>query len=281
MFRIGLSTPCFPNEECFKSYNRAGIECMEISVDSANYEKLCFDELSKLSKKYNVEICSFHFPFMPFSELDISREDLADKSLEYLKGFIDKATEIGIYKFVIHASGEPIEEKDRACRMACAKKSLFTLAEYAKERGAIILVEDLPRTCLGRSISDMEELISAHPDLYVCFDTNHLLYDDNVELIRRLGNKIKSTHISDYDFVNERHWLPGEGKNDWQGIINALNEVGYDGVWLYEIDLGCPKTIIRPRSLTYEDFVLNAKELFEGKTPTTISTPKPNLGFWD
>lgn len=280
MYKIGLSTPCFPDEECFKGYKNAGIECMEISVETELYEKLYFEDLDALSKKYDVEICSFHFPFLPFQSLDISKEDLAKASVEYLKTFIDKATKIGISKFVIHASGEPIEENEREARMACAKKSLYTLAEYAKEKGAIILVEDLPRTCLGRCISDIEELISAHPNLYVCFDTNHLLYEDNVDFVKRLGKKIKSTHISDYDKVNERHWLPGEGKNDWQAIIKALNEVGYDGPWLYEIRLECPGTIIRPRALTYDDFVRNANELFEDKEPTIFSTPKPNLGFW-
>ena len=29
--------------------------------------------------------------------------------------------------------------------------------------------------------------------------------------------------------------IPGEGKNDWKGIINALEDAGYPGDWTYEL----------------------------------------------
>jgi sugar phosphate isomerase/epimerase len=96
-----------------------------------------------------------------------------------------------------------------------------------------------------------------------------------------IGNKIIATHISDYDFVNERHWLPGEGKVDWQEVIAILTEIGYDGPWLYEMGLVCPKTILRDRDLRYTDLMRNARELFTGQTPTIFSRPKPNLGWWE
>ena len=92
--------------------------------------------------------------------------------------------------------------------------------------------------------------------------------------------RLISLHISDYDFINERHWLPGEGKLDWQAILNAFKNIGYNGVWLYEIDFSCPETIIRDRDLTCDDFIKNAKELFENKNISLFSTHKDNLGMW-
>lgn len=281
MNKVGLSTPYSIDEQLFKMYKDAGIEYMEISVPTEKYDKLDFESIKKWSKQYGVKIWSFHLPFLPFQKLDISRDDLAQETIKYLKTFIDKATDIGIDKFVIHASGEPIEEKDRPFRMACAKRSLFELAEYAKEKNAIILVEDLPRTCIGRDSSDILDLLSAHPDLRVCFDTNHLLSEDVYEFIERVGDKIVSTHISDYDFVNERHWLPGEGKIDWQELINELKKVNYNEMWLYELNMGFLNTINRSRELTLDDVMKNSNELFEGKELTVISTPKKNLGFWE
>ena len=115
----------------------------------------------------------------------------------------------------------------------------------------------------------------------ICFDTNHLFGEDTAEFVRKVGDKLITLHVSDYDFVNERHWLPGEGKIDWQSLLKALNEVGYQGPWLYEIGAKCPNSILRDRDLTCEDFVRNANELFQGKAPTVFSKPKPNLGYWD
>lgn len=280
MYKIGLSTAETVSEKMFADYKRAGIEYMELSRGREESDKFDFAQIKQWSEKYGVKLWSFHLPFWPFDELDISNPSLAQKTIEYFYTFIDKGAEIGIDKYIIHASGEPIEEKDRKERMECAKKSLFALAEYANKKGAVICVEDLPRTCLGRDISDVKELISVHPSIRVCFDTNHLLSDDNVDFVRALGDKIVTLHVSDYDRKNERHWLPGEGIIDWKALISALDEVGYDGVWLYEIDYRCPKTIIRDRDLVCEDFVRNAKEVLEGEQITVFSTPKPDLPSW-
>lgn len=61
--------------------------------------------------------------------------------------------------------------------------------------------------------------LKAIPGLYMCFDSNHLLGEANPDFLRRLyeaglAGRIGSVHISDYDFTDERHELPGNGKND-------------------------------------------------------------------
>ena len=117
--------------------------------------------------------------------------------------------------------------------------------------------------------------------LRVCFDANHLFRESEVDFIRKMGKKIATTHISDRDDINERHWLPGEGGRDWVAIMNALEEIGYDGNWVYEVDLGFPKTILRERAVTYADLYRNAHEIFECKKPTTFSKPKPGVGMWE
>jgi sugar phosphate isomerase/epimerase len=171
----------------------------------------------------------------------------------------------------------------RSARTLSPKPSAVTTAtpiEIARRYGAVIAVEDLPRTCLGNTAAEIAELISVHPDLRVCFDTNHLLTEDAADFVRALGDKIITTHVSDYDFLNERHWLPGEGKLDWQSIVNALREVNYSGTWLYELGFDCPKTLIRERELTCEDFSRNAAEIFENRPLTVISTVMPDLKSW-
>ncbi len=274
---IGLSTPGFVNEQLFCDMKNAGIKHMEVSVSKEKSESLDYEKLKEWSEKYEINLWSFHLPFYPFDEIDISKPELAKASVEYLKGYIEKGSAIGIDKYVIHASGEPIEDTERDIRMQTAKASLKELALYAKSFGSTILVEDLPRTCLGRNSSELLELISVDENIKACFDTNHLLSEDYVNFIHVLGKNIVTTHISDYDFKDERHWLPGEGKLDWQRLIGALKEVGYDGVWLYEINLTPPWTIHRDRDLTCFDFASNARELFSGTIPAPLGTPREDL----
>ena len=136
------------------------------------------------------------------------------------------------------------------------------------------------KTMMEQQLPDMLDLLSAHPALKACFDTNHLLGEDPVAFIRKVGRHFVTTHVSDYDFLNERHWLPGEGKLDWQSILKALEEVGYRNPWLYEISFAAPASISRPAPLTCGDFTRNAKELFSGDPLTVIGTPAKGLTGW-
>ena len=138
-----------------------------------------------------------------------------------------------------------------------SEESLNSLAEIVSNYGGVIAVENLPRTCLGKNSAEILDLISANDKLKVCFDTNHLLVDTNLNFMEKLGDKIVTLHVSDYDFVNERHWLPGEGKNDWQGILEALKEINYDGIWLYEINM------FRPLTTNFHDSVYT---IFQNKS---------------
>ena len=282
MYRIGLST-CgrIPGEDLFRQYHESGIGAMEISCSPKDYANIPYRAIQGWAREFRVELWSFHLPFSPFTEIDISKADLCRATVAYYKELMEKAAEIGIKRFVIHPSGEPISEGERPGRMECAKESLAALAEIARKNNAVVAVENLPRSCLGKNSEEIEELIRADADLMVCFDLNHLLGEDTVDFINKTGNRILTVHVSDYDGINERHWLPGEGKVDWQAVLKALRRMDYAGVWMYEVGFSCPKTILRSRDLTCGDFVKNAQELFENKEITVFSTPKENLGMWE
>lgn len=281
MYKIAVSSWSNVDEKMFIACKQAGISLIEISLPSKQYAALPYEKIVAWSKAYGVRIWSLHLPFYPGEQYDISSPSSAKNAVAALSEIIKKAAAVGVDKFVVHASGEPISDAERAQKTAVSKASLYALAECAKNCGAVIAVENLPRTCLGKNSAEILDLISAHPSLKVCFDTNHLLCEGHVDFIRNVGDKIVTTHVSDFDFVNERHWLPGEGKVDWTALLRALKEVGYLGPWLYELSFTCPKTIYRDRDLTCEDLVRNAREAFEGKPFTVFSRPKENLGMWE
>lgn len=258
MWETGLSTcgKAF-GEKLFADYAAAGIKYMEISYGKDICDRFDFALAKKYADAYGVALWSFHLPFMPFFKIDISSPLLAKKSVNYLSELIKKGANGGIEKFIIHSSGEPIAPFDRAGRMATAKESLRKLNEAAKNCGAVLCVEDLPRTCLGRDSADILELLSAAPELRVCFDTNHLLRESIPVFIRAVGEKIVTLHVSDYDFLDEKHWLPGEGKINWNELIEELKAVGYNGPWLYEVGYKAPSTMPRERDLNAADFAEN------------------------
>jgi len=267
------------DEQGFRKLKEGGIEAIEIS-SSKRYD-FNFKDIKKNSETFGVDIWSMHLPFAPFKEIDPSSLDknLRKKTVETFSEIMKEASVAEIDKFIVHPSAEPIDDSEREERMKCSIDTMNILADIASTLGAVIAVEDLPRTCLGRNSEEINRLISENDKLRVCFDTNHLLEEDIPSFIKNVGDKIITTHVSDYDFKNERHWLPGEGDIEWLSLLNALNEVNYNGIWLYEIGLSCPDTINR-RTLEFKDFYDNAQTLFDGEIPTPIGTRKEDLKNW-
>ena len=254
----------------FAAYQAAGIRYMEISPQMEEYASLNYPEMRRLAEEYGVCLWSYHLPFMPFEDLDLAAldRDKRRRTLTYCQELIKKAADIGVDKFVVHASGEPNADKDRPDAVRAAMESLASLAETAAHAGGVMALEDLPRTCIGNTGEEVNLLLTADERLRVCFDTNHLLQESPEDFVRTVGDKIITLHVSDYDFVDEKHWMPGEGQVDWDAVITALEQVGYTGPWMYEISPSSPR-MPRSRELTCEDFVRNTRELF-ARAPLTI-----------
>jgi sugar phosphate isomerase/epimerase len=134
---------------------------------------------------------------------------------------------------VLHPSSEPIADSERKARLDCARKSIKELLPLAKEIGAVLCIENLPRTCLGRVTDELKYILEPFPELMVCFDTNHLLIESHEKFFYELGDRIGTIHISDYDRIDERHDLPGNGVIDWPAFHYMLRQCGYDGIFMY------------------------------------------------
>ena len=277
---IGLSLGLkYLNEAFFAKMKASGVEAVEISCATGDYDKLDYAAIKAAADKEGITLWSFHYPFGYYNIASL-KEGRCEETVAYHSELTRKASAIGIKRFVIHASGEPIAPEDREECMRRAKKSLAALSAVAKECGAVIAVEDLPRSCLGNCHEDILELIGDDPTLGVCFDSNHLTCERGEDFLAVMGHRLVTVHISDFDFVNERHWLPGEGKVDWQSMMQALDATGYDGVFLYELSFESTGTIERKRPLEPSDFAKNAAELAAGLDPTPVDTPYSDLDMW-
>ena len=277
-WKIGLSTGWQgkASRETFEFYRDNGIENIEVSMGHDNFLKIDWDEVGKNARECGINLWSVHLPFMPYKIINFG--DTAGPAREYTiqmaKNAIDRMGEQKIPHLVIHSGVDMYDPENREKCMQNACAALAELAEYGAPKGVTVCVENMPRTGLGNTIEEMKRLVASHPALRVCFDTNHLLRNRHVDFIRELGDKIVTLHVSDYDFHDERHVFPYEGDIKWIELVEELEKVNYNGVWMYECGLGERKAVIRERPVTAADLKENHRCLMNKEV-------WPKFSKWD
>jgi sugar phosphate isomerase/epimerase len=228
--------PNFANT--LQEIKNAGIENIELCFMAGVYargKKIVqnFKKALKIVKKSGLKLNSVHFPFGPaWSDLACPWEQDRVEIVRWFGSLFKLSDKLQPNAYVFHPGGIGVNENN----VEFAKSQLYkTVNELALLTKTPICVENMVGGALMRNVQDILEFTKNADKGYSIIDVNHLLFDKPQDVIRAVGSKIKSLHISDYDFKGEKHWLPGEGSIDWQDVIKALEEVGYDGCFTYEV----------------------------------------------
>ncbi len=248
---------------------QAGLDALEIilfggwiSHFAGDLRSIC-REVHTNMQSAGLAAWSIHLPFG--WEWDLSDPNPAQRQaiLARCQNMLAEAAILAPQKAVIHPSYEPLPPAERPARLAACRESLQLLGRTAADLGMQLAVECLPRTCLGNSSAEIRQLIDGSPDLGVCCDVNHLFQETPPDFISQIGSRLTTVHISDYDGVDERHWLPGRGIIDWPAVIQALAGVGYAGPWLFEVSAAAALQPLTPQVLAdcWRDLLRNFARL--------------------
>ncbi len=114
------------------------------------------------------------------------------------------------------------------------------LLEVARREDVVICYENMPFNRFSLSTPEqimrvVEEIDDDH--FCVCLDTGHVNVFEGVNIgdaVRRIGQKLRVVHIHDNMGDRDAHLWPEQGTIDWQAFKNALDEIGYEGVYSLE-----------------------------------------------
>lgn len=253
---VGTSTAVWdaiPAVEELQQARADGIRWIEVAVNQCyrgvpNEEK--YPRMRQMKERLDsagMRVWSVHLPFSRQLDISVTDDGLRAKNVAVLSKMIRWSCELyAPQRLVLHPSSEPIADSLREQRIGNAIASIRALKKVADAEGVELCVENLPRTCLGNTPEELVRIVDAVPGVGICFDTNHYTQGTIPHFIEVAGRRIRTVHISDYDFVNECHWLPYEGQIDWAAFLRDLREKArYDGVLMYEV-----KTLRRDGSRT-------------------------------
>ena len=242
-------------EHQIKKLKSLGFDSVDLNLFGSNkpavYEQVfnALPDLVKIIKDNGLYLNGVHLPFGAILDISSPDEELAKRSLDFAVKVVKEVDKYKPYCYIIHGSGDGVPND---LRQSMLDRLINALNHLASQTSCTLCVENLPRVCLLNTIAEIKGALAKMPKVKLCLDANHLLAEKTEDAITKLGDVIKTTHISDHDYINERHWLPTQGKIDWQKVIGALEKIGYDGVFNYEL---CPQ-------YDYEQIKQNFDQLF-------------------
>ena len=195
--------------------------------------KTCADQLTVFSDS-GLNLNGVHISFGKSWDFSAPDESIRKNAVTKLISLFPVVDSFSPVCYVIHGSREPISDEVRPAHIKALKQSLCELMTATKTP---IAVETLPRTCLCHTAEEAISIVDAVPGIRICVDVNHFLKSTAEQAVLKLGSRIITTHISDHDYIDERHWLPGKGRIDWMKLLAAFEAIGYNGVFNYEIAL--------------------------------------------
>lgn len=219
-----------------------GIRWMEVTMNTC-YRGVPMEQISpridamkKTIDSTDMKVWSVHLPFSRTLDISVSNDSLRRENVAFMAKMIRRSAIFSPQRLVLHPSSEPIADEERERRIACAIESIRELKPAADAAGVMLCIENLPRTCLGNTPEELVRIVDAVPGVYICFDTNHYVKGTTTHFIETAGERIRTVHMSDFDFENECHWLPFEGDVEWAAFLRDMTEKAhYDGVWMHEV----------------------------------------------
>lgn len=164
-------------------------------------------------------------------------DDDYENKFAMLRPWFDMYLEAGIPRAVLHAQCRPGQSYRTAEERRM--KVLPRIAEHLKGTGLTVCIENIYGSDHAESaalVSLMKKLDS--PNFGICLDTGHLNLHGETQLdfITACGKYLKALHIADNEGRRDQHLMPfGRGTVDFFSVVRGLREVGYDGIFNYEI----------------------------------------------
>lgn len=118
-------------------------------------------------------------------------------------------------------------------------ESIRQCLDIAKDGGVTFTIEGHCHVIVSGADSMLRLLdaVDGHPNLGFTLDTGwHLRQREYLPTsIYKLGSRLKNLHVRDTDGLLSYSLPPGQGIVDWDHVLAALDDVGYDGFMVLEM----------------------------------------------
>ena len=252
--KLGICTGLYRGlspEDAFMRLAGLGWRDLEVSAEHGkvatqddNWKERLRD-LKKLCEQNSITLWQMHAPL----ELNVADSDpqTRENEIDIAAKWIEYSRELGVRHLVIHPGGNQGGVSDDEKRKITADNldAFGRLADVPSKCDVKLCIENMlkfdeqDRWRFGARISDINGLIDAvgSESLGICFDSSHanVLRFDMSQAVHECGDRLLATHMSDNDGSGDQHKLPFHGNVNWEGVVSALKDIHYSGLFNLEI----------------------------------------------
>ncbi len=234
--------------KCIEWAYSSGFKCLDYSFYfpelitetalNTNDYKAYLDKIIIKCNELGVKFVQAHAPSCPYN----AEGETLVKYFGVLRRVIECCSYLKIDNLVVHSIFK--REISKAECFKINKAFYLEFLDYAESLGVKILTENFNK-CLDPNVlyyidnaCDLKELVEYinHPNLFVCYDIGHANMQETTQSkqIKVLGDSIKALHVQDNNKNIDYHVAPFFGTTNYDEVMCALKEIGYNGYFTLE-----------------------------------------------
>lgn len=238
MFRFTYNTLVYghePIEQGIERIARYGYDGVEFIGEPQNFD---VPKIQAALQQHGVQASSIVSIYTPERDVVSSDPHIREAAAAYIRGNIDFAHAIGaeLVTFTPTACMKISPEVDLETEWGWAVATARASAQYAAQFGIRMAVEPWNRyeTYLINTAEQANRFVDevAEPNIGVMVDTFHMSIEEaNIaQAIESIGPRLAHVHLADSNRA-----APGQGHLDFDPIMKAIVDTGYQGWISYEL----------------------------------------------
>jgi sugar phosphate isomerase/epimerase len=161
-----------------------------------------------------------------------------EQAVAEVQSALEIARRVPVSFLVVHVGVPDGRNPDGSLNRAdAARRSIEELQRATESLGVRIALEIMPNalSTAERLVSFIEEDLEAG-DIGICFDFGHAhLMGDVLDAVETASEHLVTTHVHDNTGRSDDHLLPFEGSIPWNPTLMALQKIGFEGAFVFEL----------------------------------------------
>ena len=231
----------------------AGFEALDFNCALSRNDPENYREIMAEAKEYAASMgLRFELCHLPFGNKPWTTGDAQKAFNEHMSRSIDAASILGVDYAVVHPvdTTKLRQDMDYNKSLELEMKVLSPFVNEGAKKGVNIVVENMRIAAeqeelmatpfiLGRENAEPEHLsrVADKLGIGICWDFGHAHCSriNSYDALKIVGSRLKMTHVCDNHKYLDEHLAPFFGSIDWAGAAKGMAEIGYRGLFNFEV----------------------------------------------